>query len=137
MDSIQVKGRSIVVKHPSDVLFALLTDLTNFSKNLPPEMRDKTELQSTPDTLLAKVKGFKIGLKVDERIPFSSIKYVQYGNSPFPFSFWVFLNSMNESQTELHLELDTELSGMLKMMLGDKLQEVVDKITDEVEKGLG
>lgn len=136
MGNTQVKGRSVVVRQPANVLFTLFSDLTNFTRNLPQEMRDKADLQSTPDTLLAKVQGFEMGIKVEERIPFISIKYIQNGNSPIPFSLFVFFNSISDIQTEFHLELDAELSGMLKIMLGGKLQEVVDKITDEMEKGL-
>lgn len=137
MGNTQVKGRCAVVQHPVNALFTLFSDLTNFSKNLPSEIQEKAELRSTPDTLLAKVQGFEIGIKVDERIPFSCVKYIQFGNSPVPFTFCVFLKPVNECQTEFHLELDTELSGMLKMMLGGKLQEMIDRITDEMVKGLG
>lgn len=135
MGNTQVKGRNIVVKQPASVLFSIFSDLTNLSKNLPSDLRDKVYLKSTPDTLLAQIMGFQMGIMVEERIPFSSIKYIQFGKSPVPFTFWVFLNSINDAETEFHLELEAELSGIFKLMSG-KLQGVVDKVTDEVEKGL-
>ncbi|MEN6619372.1 MAG: hypothetical protein ABFC28_07750 [Rikenellaceae bacterium] len=136
MSSTQVNGRKVVVKHPASVLFSLFSDLNNFTRNLPSDFQNKTDIKSTSDTLLANVNGFEIGLKVEEQTPFSSIKYVQYGKSPISFTFWLFLNSINDEETEFHLELDAELSGIYKMMLGGKLQEMIDKVTEELEKSL-
>ncbi len=135
MGVTQVKGRNVVVRQPSNVLFGLFSDLNNFTRNLPEGILEKSEIKSTSDTLLAKVQGFEMGLKVEERIPFSSIKYVQYGKSPIAFVFKVLLNPVNETETEFHLELDAELSGIFKMMLGTRLQDAIDKVTDELEKG--
>jgi hypothetical protein len=47
------------------------------------------------------------------------------------------IESISPMESSFNLELNAELSGMFKMMLGGKLQEVVDKITDELEKGMG
>jgi len=154
MGITHVKGRKVVVKHSSEALFLLFSDLTNFSKNLPLDVREKTDVKSTPDTLLVMVMGFQIGIKVDERTPFSTIKYVQFGKSPIDFSIFVYLNSVNsvnsvndnhpvnnyqvanDSCSEFHLELIAELHGIFKLMSG-KLQEVVDKVTDEIVRGIG
>ena len=38
--------------------------------------------------------------------------------------------------TLFHIELAAELNFMMKMMLGNKLQEMVDSITDQVEKAV-
>lgn len=136
MGITQVKGRKVVVKHSSGVLFSLFSDLTNFSRNLPSDIRDKVELQSTTDTLLAKVMGFQVGIKVEERIPYSSIRYVQFAKSPVQFTFKVLFNTIDDVSTEFQLELEAELHGIFKMMSG-KLQGAVDKVTDEIERGLG
>ena len=136
MGITQVKGRKVVVKHPADVLFSLFSDLTNFSRNLPSDIRDKVELQSTTDTLLAKVMGFQVGIKVEERIPYSSIRYVQFAKSPVQFTFKVLFNTVDDVSTEFQLELEADLHGIFQMMSG-KLQGAVDKVTDEIERGLG
>ena len=47
------------------------------------------------------------------------------------------IESVSPTESLFNLELNAELSGMFKMMLGGKLQEAVDKITDELEKGMG
>ena len=44
-----------------------------------------------------------------------------------------YLDSKSEAETEFMIEMDTELSGMFKTMVGGKLQELVDKVTDQIE----
>jgi hypothetical protein len=136
MGITQVKGRKVVVGHPSDKLFSLFSDMTNFSGNLPKDIQDKVELQSTTDTLIAKVMGFQVGIKVDERIPNTSIRYIQYAKSPVQFTFLVLFKAVNDVSTEFQLELEADLHGIFQMMSG-KLQGMVDKVTDEIERSLG
>ena len=136
MSSTNIKGRKILVKQLAEVLFAMFSDLSNFSKSVPADVLKGNELIATQDTVVTKVQGFEIGLKVAERVPFSLIKYEQYGNSPFPFVFFITFDERCTGETELMIELETELSGMLKMMLGGKLKELVDKVTNELELNL-
>ncbi|MCK9627045.1 MAG: hypothetical protein M0R37_00465 [Bacteroidales bacterium] len=133
MGNTQIKGRRVVVKYPASALFELFSDLTNFTKNLPQDMLKGSEVNSTKDTLIAKVQGFEIGLVVAERVQYSLIRYDQYGKNIFPYTFFVRLDSKSETETEFMIEMDTELSGMVKMMVGGKLQELVDKVTDQIE----
>lgn len=133
MGNTQIKGRRVVVKYPARALFELFSDLTNFTKNLPQDMLKGSEVTATRDTLIAKVQGFEIGLVVAERVEFSLVRYDQYGKNIFPYTFFVRLDSKSEAETEFMIEMDTELSGMFKMMVGGKLQELVDKVTDQIE----
>ena len=133
MGNTQIKGRRVVVKYPARALFELFSDLTNFTKNLPQDMLKGSEVTATRDTLIAKVQGFEIGLVVAERVEFSLVRYDQYGKNIFPFTFYVRLDSKSEAETEFMIEMDTELSGMFKTMVGGKLQELVDKVTDQIE----
>ncbi|MHC1779049.1 MAG: hypothetical protein AB9922_02295 [Bacteroidales bacterium] len=137
MANTHIEGRVVRIARPPMTLYSLFTDLTNFTRNLPPEMRDKAELTATPDTLLAKVQGFEIGMKISERTPFSCVKYEQYGSSPIPFEFTVLLTDLGNGFSEFQLIMDSELSGMFKMMLEGKLREMVDKVTDQIETAMG
>lgn len=133
MGNTQIKGRRVVVKYSARALFELFSDLTNFTKNLPQDMLKGSEVTATRDTLIAKLQGFEIGLVVAERVEFSLVRYDQYGKNIFPYTFFVRLDSKSEAETEFMIEMDTELSGMFKMMVGGKLQELVDKVTDQIE----
>jgi len=133
MGNTQIKGRRVVVKYPASALFELFSDLTNFTKNLPQDMLMGSEVTSTRDTLIAKVQGFEIGLIVAERVEYTLVRYDQYGKNIFPYTFFVRLDSKSEAETEFMIEMDTELSGMFKTMVGGKLQDLVDKVTDQIE----
>lgn len=133
MSTTDIQGRVVRIPRPAEFLYAVFTDLNNFTKNLPGDMIDKSQVTSTEDTLVAKVQGFELGLQIGDRTPFSRIKYRQYGNSPFPFEFTVNLTAIDPGHTDFQLGLSTELPAMFKMMLGSKLQEVIDKVTDQIE----
>lgn len=75
-------------------------------------------------------------MKVSERTPFSTIRYSSLETSPLPFSFTIKLDNIATGVTDFQLIMDSELSGMLKMMVGGKLQEVVDKVTDQIESAM-
>jgi len=137
MSNTHIEGRIIRIARPASVLFSIFTDLTNFTQNLPDHMLSDAQVETTPDTLVAKVKGIEIGMHVTERTPFTQVKYQQYGATPIPFNFTINLESISASTTDFQLIMDTELSGIYKMMLGNKLQEVVDKITDQIETTMG
>ncbi|MDP3453231.1 MAG: hypothetical protein Q8R90_09775 [Bacteroidales bacterium] len=137
MSNSHIEGRVVRISRPASSLYSLFSDLTNFTRNLPQDMRDKADIKSTPDTLVASVQGFEIGMKVCERSPFTYVKYDHYGSTPIPFAITVNLNDLGNGSCDFQLIMDTQLSGMFKMMLGGKLQEVVDKITDEIERAMG
>jgi len=137
MANTVIEGRTVRIARPSEVLYSVFSDLTNFTRNLPPEITSKADLQATPNNIIAKVQGFELGMEVTERRPFNKVRYSQYGSTPINFDLTVNLQEISTSTTQFQLTLETELSGMYKMMLGGKLQEVVDKITDQLENTMG
>lgn len=106
--------------------------MSSFSANLPEQYRDK--LTVGPDFLLVTVQGLSLGVKVNNRTPFSRIDFEQYGQAPFPFLASFFFEPKDDDTTFFHLELHAELNMMLKMMLGGKLKDAVEKITDGIAK---
>ncbi len=137
MANTHIEGRIVRVSRPSSFLYSLFSDLTNFTRNLPEDLKGKADIRSTPDTLVASVKGFEIGIKVCERTPFSCVKYEHFGSSPIPFLINVNMNDLSNGSSDFQLIMDAELTGIFKMMLGGKLQEVVDRVTDEMERAMG
>ncbi len=136
MGDTKAVGRKVKVNQPAQAIYALFADLRHFAQNLPEDIKGKSDITFDADTLLAKVQGFELGIKVEERNPFTYVRYVQYGSTPVNFDFWVRIEALSDSSCELFLELDAQLGTMMKMMLGGKLQEAVDKLTDELEKRL-
>ena len=126
----EIIGKTIVVNKPSYELYSAFSDLRNITAGIPEEYRDKVTAES--DSLTFKVQGFELGIKVNQRTPFSRIDFCHNGAAPFPFLFTMFMEPADDHTTYFHLELRAELNMMLKMMLGKKLQEVVDKMTEAI-----
>ncbi|MCK9625619.1 MAG: SRPBCC family protein [Bacteroidales bacterium] len=125
----EVRGKTIVLDKPPQVIYSAFSDMRNILANIPEDKRDSVKFDS--DTILTKIQGFEIGLRVRERIPFSKINFEQYGNSPFPFSVTLHISSTDDGKTNFYIELRAELNSFMKMMIGGKLQELVDKITEQ------
>lgn len=130
----EVKGKTITVDRPAHILYPAFTDMRNFVRNLPEDKREGIE--ATEDTIEGTVQGFRLGVQVAERNPFSSVVYREYGQSPFPFRITVCFEAEEAAKTRLHIEIEAELPFMIKMMLGSKLEEMVNKMTDQLELAL-
>lgn len=137
MSTTNAVGRQIKVSRPASELFAIFSDLTNFTRGLPQEQLVKADVVATSESIRGKLQGMEIGIKIGERIPFTLVKYESFGPSPVPFRIFVRIEDAGALQSLFSLELEAELSGMFKMMLGGKLQEAVDQLTDRLEGALG
>ena len=130
MSKTEVLGKKVQVNQPAERVFAAFSDLSNFTKNLPAEHLDKVRADS--DTLVVQVQGFEIGIRVAERTPCSIVRFEHYGaQTLFPFTLWIHIGEA-EADATLQIKLHAELNMMIKMALGSKLQEGVDKITDQL-----
>lgn len=132
MSNTQVRGRDLMVKQPPVVLYSVFSDLRRFVDSIPAEMRDKVRVEE--DSVIASAQGFEIGLRVDQRVPYSLVSLAETGRFPFPFKFDFHFSPVGLDSTLFYIELQTELPAMAKMMVGSKLQEMVDKITDQLEQ---
>ena len=132
MGATHVKGRDLVVNHPPVVLYTIFSDLRRFAENLPADLKDKVRIEA--DSIVGSVQGMEMGLRVDQRIPYSLISFAETGKFPFPFEFYFHFSPVGLDSTLFNLELEAELPTMVKMMVGGKLQEMVDKVTDQLEQ---
>ena len=110
-------------------LYMMFVDLRNFLQFLPEDKRDS--VTADYDTLTATVQGFKIGVMVRERVPYSKISFVDDG-APFSFSGSLHFDAVpsEPGKTDFHLALSADLNLMMKMLLGGKLREAADKVVD-------
>lgn len=130
MANTEVKGKTITVEQPAHLLYSGFSDMRNFLRAVPPEKA--ADITATEDTIEGEVKGFRMGIKVAQRHPFTSLVFEPFGNAPFPFTISVFFQAVDIRKTEFHMEISAELSFMIKAMIGSKLQEVVDQLTDQL-----
>lgn len=134
MSTTNVRGKDIVLKQPPVNIFSAFSDLRNFSRALPPDMKDKVQVDK--DSISGEAGGIRMGVRVDERVPFSLVSLKDDGQSPFPFRISFHMEPMGLDSTLFHIELSAELNMMMKMMLGSKLQELVDKLSEQLEKAV-
>lgn len=131
---MQYTSKQQQIHRSAEQIYTILSKFSNFT----PILQDKVEQwTATDDRCSFKAKGMTIGLKMDELTPHTTIKIVGDDNgAPFPFSFWVQLKESAPYDTRLRIVLDVELNMMMKMMIGGKLQDVVDKIAEQIATGL-
>ena len=133
MSNTKVLGKKVPVNQPAERIFAAFSDLSNFTKNLPEEHRDK--VRADANTLVVQAQGFELGIQVAERTPCSVVRFEPFGaQTLFPFTIWIYIGEEGSGAT-MQIELHAELNMMMKMMLGAKLQEGIDKITDQIAAG--
>ena len=130
MASTEIKGKVVKVPQPAYVLYNGFADLRNFTMALPPDKKEG--VIATEDTIEGEVQGFKMGLKIAHKTPFSSLMFQNYGNTPFEFAITVFFDAIDSYKTAFHLELNADLPMMVKMMIGGKLQDAVDQMTEQL-----
>ena len=113
---------------PAAHIFPLIS---NFMM-LTPAVKDKVEeWQATEDSCSFKVKGFTVGLRIEERVENKHVKIVgDGGNVPMDFAFWIQLHQVSEGDTRIRLVLHAELNMMMRMMLGKKLQSGLDQAVE-------
>ncbi len=130
----RVTGREVLLKRPPMVLFGLFADLSALVQNVPEEYGGK--ITADKDSVHIEYKGINLGFVVARREPFSLVELKDDGKSILSFSVTFHMEPVGLDSTLFHIELATELNFMMKMMLGNKLQEMVDSITDQVEKAV-
>ena len=90
----------LVSKSPFELYMAFV-DMRNFLQMLPEDKRQ--DVVADYDTITATVQGFKIGVMVKERVPYSR---------------------------NFHIEFHADLNLMMKMMLSGKIKEMMDRVVD-------
>ena len=104
------------------------TDMRNFTRVVPEGVQSQVSLDADFDNLWATVQNFKIGVKIEERVPFSTIRLIST-NSPVEFVGAIhFEQSTIPGRTDFSIVLDANLNMMMRAMLGKKIQEALDKL---------
>ena len=130
MGSSKIKGKAVAISVPAHALYTAFADMRHFVERLPEEK--KQGITATSDTIEGEVQGLRMGAAITERIPFSCIKIKEHGQTPFQFEVSLFFDAADVQKTMFHMEVDAELPFMVKMLIGNKLQEMVDKITEQL-----
>lgn len=134
MSETSVTGKEVLLKRPPMVLFGMFSDLSLLVNNLPEEYAGK--IRADKDSIHVEYKGISLGIVVERREPFSLVVLKDDGKSFLPFTLSFHMDPVGLDSTLFRIELSAELNFMMKMMIGNKLQEMVDSITEQVEKAV-
>ncbi|HJE88469.1 polyketide cyclase [Rikenella microfusus] len=130
-------SKQVQIARPDETIFRVLSSFENFT----PILADKVESwEATEETCKFKAKGFTVGLKMVERQPNKLIKVCadeSAGGMPIPFTFWAQMKDTTPEGsavpgTRMRIVLDIELNPMMKMIVGNKMQDAVDSIAEQI-----
>ncbi len=127
----QYESKQHQILLPAEQIFTLISSFDN----LTPALADKVEeWQASDDRCSFKAKGFKLKLKMEERVSPKHIKVVPDGDGgvPVDFAFWIQLHSASEYDTRFRLVVKAELNAMMNMMIGGKIQGALDQVAEQI-----
>ncbi|MBO8467691.1 MAG: SRPBCC family protein [Bacteroidetes bacterium] len=125
----EIKSKHAVVSRPPYQLYMAFVDMRNFVQFLPEDK--KKDVEADYDSIKAVVQGFSVGIRVEDRIPYSRIDFCDDG-APFRFSVSMHFDAAGSDpyKTDFYIEVSADLNFMMKMMLGSKLKDAMDKMVD-------
>ncbi len=117
----------LVSKRPEE-LYMIFCDMRNFSRLAPSGVQ--AEVTADYDCLSIVIQGFRISVRIDERMPYSLIR-MSSAESPVEFVGALHFDpSAEPGKTDFSIVLDANLNFMMKSMLGGKIQNALDKAVD-------
>lgn len=126
----EIKGKAVTISVPAHALYTAFADMRHFVERLPEDKKQGIDV--TADTIEGNVQGLRMGAAISERIPFSCIKIKEHGQTPFHFEVSLCFDAVDALKTVFHMEVKAELPFMIKMLIGSKLQDTIDKITEQL-----
>ena len=128
-----VKFESAVknIQASPEAVYEKLSDLKNLEKlkdRLPEDKLQKLTFDSDSFSVDIDPVG-KISLSVVEKEPYKMIKFGAI-SSPLPFSLWVQLLPVSETECKMKLTISLELNPFMKAMVQKPLQEGLEKMAD-------
>lgn len=127
---VDFKSKKGTVSKAPYELYMVFVDMRNFLMFLPEDK--KQGVTADFDSLHAEVQGFNIGIKVEERVPYSRIEYSDDG-CPFAFRLIMHFDAYADPyKTDFQVVLSADLNFMMKTFLGSKIQDALDKVVDSL-----
>lgn len=117
-------------KNP-EAIFNFLSDFNNFERLMPEQV---TNWESTVDTCSFTIAGMAtLGMRIQEKTPFSSIKVTREGKAPFDFNLTCTIEPSGAG-SEVQLLFDADLNPMLKMMAERPLTNFLNLLAGKMKE---
>jgi len=128
---MNIKGKTVVIQAEPKKVFEFLSDFNNFKELMPDQVK---EWESDGDTCSFKISGIgKIGMKYSQKLANQFIEMVPHGKAPLNFSLKINLQEENGA-TKAEGEIIADLNPMLAMMAKRPLENLINEITNRLQK---
>jgi len=126
----KIESRNGLLKKSQKEMFEFLSDFNHFKDLMPEQVVD---WKSDSDSCSFTLKGMtSLGMKYDQKIPYSQIIIVPDGKVSFDFKLICNLSTENE-QGVLQLGFEADLNPFMKMMAEKPLQNFLDLLINKAE----
>ena len=127
---MEIKSKHRSVARAPYMLYMPFSDMRNFVTMLPEDKKQGVEADY--DTIHATIQGFNVGIRVQDRTPYSRITYKDDG-APFQFTINVCFDADggNPDSTDFHIDIEADLNFMMKM-----LDAVADMAEGKMPEGI-
>ena len=122
-----------VVKASAEQVYARLSDFSRLGEAMPKNLVQDWEA-TADDCHFSIDKLGRVGLKIVDREPGSTVKYGLDGSLPLDMNLWVQVKEVGEGDSRLKVTMKANLNPMVKMVVGSKLQQVVDQMADSMSR---
>lgn len=127
---VEYRSKKATVSKAPYELYMAFVDMRNFVQFVPEDKA--SDITADYDSLQVVVQGFNVGVKVDERVPYSRIDFSDDG-APFHFKVVMHFDAASDPyKTDFQIDLSADLNFMMKTLLGSKIQGMLDKIVDSL-----
>lgn len=126
-----LESNSVLINTTPEKVYAFLSDLNMHEQIMPDQVSDWS---STEETCQYTIKGTgSVYLKIEEKLPNTSVRLVPNGKIPFPFNVnWKIEEAGNMSRVQVVMEAD--LNPILKMMASKPLHNFINLQIDGLVK---
>ena len=128
------KSKAVLLESNQKIVYEFLTDFNNFEQLMPEQV---TNWKSDKDSCSFTIQGMAdLTLKYTKKVPFHTIKVEPEGKSPIEFDLNVNIevDQLNENKTKGYFEVNAKLNPMLAMLAKRPLENLVDVMSDKLNK---
>ncbi|MFA6950166.1 MAG: hypothetical protein WCQ70_05720 [Lentimicrobiaceae bacterium] len=122
----------VSIKRNSHLVFDFLADFHNFEKLMPSQV---TDWRSDGDSCSFNIQNMAtLAMRYEQKVPFSHIKIISEGKSPFSFDLQCFIEPSTVESCIVNLQLNASLNPMLKMMVSKPLSNFINILAHKLQE---
>jgi hypothetical protein len=127
----RIESDKVEINNSAVAVFNYLSNFNNFKTMMPHQV---TEWESTEEECTFNLNGMaKIGMRIVEKTPNSSIKIVSFGKVPFDFTLNVSISEAADSKCLGQLIFESDINPFMKMMVEKPLTHFFNGLAQKMK----